>query len=194
LRSGRSVQGGGHDFSSARLLHATCAGALLHNPRATVTLIDACICLAAGSQPVPTGGVGPNGYVTSSLASALSQGRAKLTPSRLPPTELFAFIPNWRIDDVMISYASEGGGVGPHIDNYDVFLLQGRGRRRWAISHAPIAAGDEELVEGVDVRVLKGFRASAFHCAALRCAVLCCAVLCGMVQCGVVRCGFMSCG
>ncbi len=68
----------------------------------------------------------------------------------------FSFIPNWRFDDIMISYAPEGGGVGPHVDNYDVFLLQGLGTRRWAISTQPIAPQDEKLVEGVDVAVLKG--------------------------------------
>lgn len=46
----------------------------------------------------------------------------------------FDFVPRWRIDDVMVSYAASGGSVGPHIDQYDVFLLQGRGRRRWQIS------------------------------------------------------------
>lgn len=43
----------------------------------------------------------------------------------------FNFIPNWRIDDLMISYAVQGGGVGPHYDNYDVFLIQAHGSRRW---------------------------------------------------------------
>jgi 50S ribosomal protein L16 3-hydroxylase len=43
----------------------------------------------------------------------------------------FAFIPYARLDDVMVSYAAPGGGVGPHVDSYDVFLLQGSGRRRW---------------------------------------------------------------
>lgn len=47
--------------------------------------------------------------------------------------EPFRFIPNWRIDDVMVSYASDGGGVGPHFDHYDVFLIQGLGTRRWQI-------------------------------------------------------------
>lgn len=47
--------------------------------------------------------------------------------------EPFRFIPNWRIDDVMVSYAADGGGVGPHFDRYDVFLVQGLGRRRWRI-------------------------------------------------------------
>ena len=47
----------------------------------------------------------------------------------------FSFIPQARLDDVMVSYATPGGGVGPHIDSYDVFLLQGAGRRRWTISN-----------------------------------------------------------
>jgi 50S ribosomal protein L16 3-hydroxylase len=46
----------------------------------------------------------------------------------------FAFVPQARLDDVMVSYATPGGGVGPHVDSYDVFLLQGEGRRRWRIS------------------------------------------------------------
>ncbi|HWS40323.1 MAG TPA: cupin domain-containing protein, partial [Arenimonas sp.] len=47
--------------------------------------------------------------------------------------EAFRFIPRWRIDDVMISFAVEGGSVGPHIDQYDVFLLQAQGHRQWQI-------------------------------------------------------------
>jgi 50S ribosomal protein L16 3-hydroxylase len=46
----------------------------------------------------------------------------------------FAFIPYARLDDILVSYATDGGGVGPHFDSYDVFLLQGEGRRRWRIS------------------------------------------------------------
>jgi 50S ribosomal protein L16 3-hydroxylase len=45
----------------------------------------------------------------------------------------FSFIPQARLDDVMVSYATPGGGVGPHVDSYDVFLLQGSGRRRWTV-------------------------------------------------------------
>ncbi len=45
----------------------------------------------------------------------------------------FKFVPNWRIDDLMISYATPGGGVGPHYDNYDVFLIQAEGTRRWEL-------------------------------------------------------------
>jgi 50S ribosomal protein L16 3-hydroxylase len=60
----------------------------------------------------------------------------------------FAFLPLWRIDDVMVSYATDGGGVGAHVDQYDVFLVQGIGYRRWSIdaqprSHTPAAFRDD---------------------------------------------------
>ena len=45
----------------------------------------------------------------------------------------FAFLPRWRIDDIMVSFAADGGNVGPHFDNYDVFLLQGEGQRQWSV-------------------------------------------------------------
>ncbi|MFP3624624.1 cupin domain-containing protein, partial [Burkholderia sp. SIMBA_051] len=45
----------------------------------------------------------------------------------------FRFVPDARLDDLMISYATDGGGVGPHFDSYDVFLLQVKGKRRWRI-------------------------------------------------------------
>jgi 50S ribosomal protein L16 3-hydroxylase len=56
--------------------------------------------------------------------------------------EHFRFLPSWRIDDVMVSYAEPGGGVGAHVDQYDVFLLQGLGQRHWAISTDPAAPLD----------------------------------------------------
>ena len=65
----------------------------------------------------------------------------------------FDFIPHARIDDVMVSYAVPGGGVGPHVDSYDVFLLQGRGRRRWRISRQK----DLSFVPGLDLRILRRF-------------------------------------
>jgi 50S ribosomal protein L16 3-hydroxylase len=67
----------------------------------------------------------------------------------------FQFIPQARLDDLMISYASDTGGVGPHFDSYDVFLLQAHGRRRWRIS----AQKDLSLVEGVPLKILKNFQA-----------------------------------
>jgi 50S ribosomal protein L16 3-hydroxylase len=65
----------------------------------------------------------------------------------------FDFIPHARIDDVMVSYAMPGGGVGPHVDSYDVFLVQGRGRRRWRISRQR----DLALVPGLDLKILARF-------------------------------------
>jgi len=69
--------------------------------------------------------------------------------------DLFDFLPRWRVDDVMISLAAPQGSVGPHVDSYDVFLLQGRGRRRWRVAEHFA----ETHVPGLDLRVLRGFRA-----------------------------------
>ncbi len=70
----------------------------------------------------------------------------------------FRFVPNWRIDDVMVSYATDEGGVGPHFDQYDVFLIQGLGQRRWQIG----ALCDEatELLPHDDLRLLANFEAT----------------------------------
>lgn len=67
----------------------------------------------------------------------------------------FDFIPHARLDDLMVSYAAPGGGVGPHFDSYDVFLLQGFGRRRWQVSRQR----DLDLVPGAPLKILKRFRA-----------------------------------
>jgi 50S ribosomal protein L16 3-hydroxylase len=66
----------------------------------------------------------------------------------------FAFIPYARLDDVMASYASPGGGVGPHFDSYDVFLVQTRGRRRWRVG----AQRNLELEPDTPLKILKNFR------------------------------------
>jgi 50S ribosomal protein L16 3-hydroxylase len=58
----------------------------------------------------------------------------------------FQFIPQARLDDVMVSYATPGGGVGPHVDSYDVFLVQGAGRRRWRIGRREYLAGPGDLL------------------------------------------------
>jgi 50S ribosomal protein L16 3-hydroxylase len=73
--------------------------------------------------------------------------------------DTFRFLPNWRVDDVMVSYAESGGGVGPHVDAYDVFLIQGSGRRRWSIETTPVER--EELVPDVDLRLLARFEPDA---------------------------------
>ena len=74
---------------------------------------------------------------------------------------LWGFAPRWRIDDVQVSYAPPGGSVGAHLDNFDVFLLQGRGTRTWSIECSPRPLEQEVLRPGLDVRVLASFDADA---------------------------------
>ncbi len=71
----------------------------------------------------------------------------------------FPFIPNVRVDDVMISFAAPGGGVGAHVDSYDVFLVQGQGERRWQWHTRPTK--DTRLVPGLDLRILASFEPEA---------------------------------
>ncbi|HEU0276535.1 MAG TPA: cupin domain-containing protein, partial [Rhodanobacteraceae bacterium] len=70
----------------------------------------------------------------------------------------FGFIPSWRLDDVMVSYATDGGGVGAHVDQYDVFLIQGLGRRRWAIDARP--QPNVDFRDDVPLKLLREFRPS----------------------------------
>lgn len=70
----------------------------------------------------------------------------------------FDFLPRWRMDDVMISYAADGGGVGAHVDQYDVFLLQGLGKRRWRIDANPDAPKD--FRDDVELKILSHFQPS----------------------------------
>jgi len=70
----------------------------------------------------------------------------------------FRFVPDWRIDDVMVSYASHGGGVGSHYDQYDVFLVQGLGQRRWRVG--PLCNTQTPLVPHADLRLIDEFVAS----------------------------------
>ena len=69
--------------------------------------------------------------------------------------EHFSFLPSWRVDDIMISYAEAGGGVGAHVDQYDVFLLQGLGQRHWGISDDP--AAPKEFRHDVELKQLAQF-------------------------------------
>jgi len=69
----------------------------------------------------------------------------------------FRFVPDARLDDLMLSYASDGGGVGPHLDSYDVFLIQVHGKRRWRIGRAR----DHTLVDGLPLKILRHFEPEA---------------------------------
>lgn len=86
--------------------------------------------------------------------TVLVQGVNHYLPETAALLKHFAFIPHARLDDLMVSYAPKGGGVGPHFDSYDVFLLQGSGHRRWQIS----AQADRSLIAGAPLRILSDFR------------------------------------
>lgn len=74
-----------------------------------------------------------------------------------PPTkkliEPFNFSPCWLMEDVMVSYSTPGGGIGPHLDSYHVFLVQGAGKRRWKIGREAIA--NKTLIENIELEILK---------------------------------------
>lgn len=84
----------------------------------------------------------------------LVQGVNLAIPAADALLRCFRFIPYARLDDLMVSYAAPGGGVGPHFDSYDVFLLQGAGRRRWSVAKP----ADWELDPGAPLKVLRNFR------------------------------------
>ena len=84
----------------------------------------------------------------------LVQGLDLHVPAAHDLLRRFRFVPDARLDDVMVSYASEGGGVGPHLDAYDVFLIQVQGRRHWRIGRVQ----DDRLVDGVPLKILQHFQ------------------------------------
>lgn len=69
--------------------------------------------------------------------------------------EAFDFLPRWRLDDIMVSYAPPGGSVGPHVDQYDVFLLQASGTRQWQLGGK--VPDDATIIQGIDLRILEHF-------------------------------------
>lgn len=87
----------------------------------------------------------------------LVQDVEKHVPELYELIQLFRFIPDWRIDDLMISYATDHGSVGPHTDAYDVFLLQGMGKRHWKINTQPVS--ENNVIEDLEICVMKDFTA-----------------------------------
>lgn len=83
----------------------------------------------------------------------LLQGLDLHLPAAREMLDRFHFIPHARLDDLMLSWASDGGGVGAHLDSYDVFLLQVQGRRRWRIGRSR----DDSLREGLPLKILARF-------------------------------------
>lgn len=86
--------------------------------------------------------------------TVLVQGLNLWLPAADELLHRFDFIPQARLDDLMVSYAVDGGGVGAHFDSYDVFLLQGKGKRRWRISDQC----EHRLVEGAPLKLVADFR------------------------------------
>lgn len=88
----------------------------------------------------------------------LVNGVDRFVPSVNGVLDLFSFIPFWRIDDVMFSYAVDKGNVGAHVDNYDVFLVQMFGTRRWMIEDKPVM--EDNFIPNLPIRLLKKFKPS----------------------------------
>lgn len=84
--------------------------------------------------------------------SLLVQDVEKNHPSTSTILDSFGFSPCWLIDDVMVSYSTPGGGVGPHLDSYHVFLVQGKGKRRWKVGREVIR--EEKYIDGLDLKIL----------------------------------------
>ena len=101
---------------------------------------------------------GPFGGIDASMLpkshwTLLIHGLESLVPGGWELLRSFSFIPSARIDDLMVSYASDGGTVGPHDDLYDVFLLQGPGKRRWQVS----TQRDRTVDPDAAIKVLQSF-------------------------------------
>ncbi|MGQ7248176.1 JmjC domain-containing protein [Halomonas sp. V046] len=91
--------------------------------------------------------------------SLLVQAVDHYVPEVAELLEQFTFLPRWRLDDIMVSYAPPGGSVGPHVDQYDVFLIQGSGQRRWQLGGK--VPDDAPIVPGIDLRILESFAVDA---------------------------------
>jgi 50S ribosomal protein L16 3-hydroxylase len=85
--------------------------------------------------------------------TVLVQGLDLHVPAAAEMLRRFRFVPQARLDDLMISWAAEGGGVGPHFDSYDVFLIQVAGKRRWRIGQMP----DAKLKPDLPVKIIENF-------------------------------------
>lgn len=86
----------------------------------------------------------------------LIQGMDRLVPEVTDVLNDFDFLPRWRIDDIMISYATKGGNVGPHFDHYDVFLIQAAGQRNWKLTSQDCS--EDNYIQGVDLRLMQSFK------------------------------------
>jgi len=95
--------------------------------------------------------------LTATHSTLLVQAVDHWHPDSAQLLEPFRFIPNWRIDDLMISFSTPGGGVGPHLDQYDVFIIQGEGKRHWRVGLAEQSL--EEVIPCKDLLQITAFEA-----------------------------------
>lgn len=110
---------------------------------------------------VDHGPLRPRQLAAKGVWTVLVQGINHFLPAADALLRRFAFIPYTRLDDVMASYATPGGGVGPHYDSYDVFLIQAQGTRRWQIS----GQTDRALLPDQPLKLMADFRAEqTFDC------------------------------
>lgn len=91
----------------------------------------------------------------------LVQGLDRFIPEVNALLDDFDFIPQWRIDDIMISLANMGGGVGPHYDNYDVFLYQAKGTRQWSLTSKECHA--KNIIADLELRLMAVFETEEEH-------------------------------
>jgi 50S ribosomal protein L16 3-hydroxylase len=107
-----------------------------------------------GQWSLDRGPFRPRDFPRKGAWTVLIQGLNLVMPEADALLRRFNFLPYTRLDDLMVSYATDGGGVGPHFDSYDVFLLQGMGKREWRIS----AQRDLTLIEDVPLKILRHFK------------------------------------
>jgi 50S ribosomal protein L16 3-hydroxylase len=88
--------------------------------------------------------------------TVLVNGVDRFVPSVHQFLDLFSFIPFWRMDDIMISYAVDQGNVGAHVDNFDVFLVQALGKREWMIEDRPVH--EDDFIPNLPIRLLRKFK------------------------------------
>ena len=85
--------------------------------------------------------------------SLLVQNVEQFHPDTASLLRYFNFAPRWLMDDIMVSFSAPGGTVGPHIDSYHVFLVQGQGKRCWKIGHEPLL--NDAFIQGMEIKVLE---------------------------------------
>ncbi len=90
--------------------------------------------------------------------SLLVQYADSLDPALNNLIGAFRFMPNWRVDDIMVSFSADGGGVGPHFDYFDVFLLQGEGKKHWRLGQT--CSAESALVPDLPMKILQDFHTS----------------------------------